>query len=196
MCRIGSGRRVLPSRRPLHWKRCWWLVYDWRRDFVLSPVTTGTKKPPLPFYLTRKILGFVRRHGISEGSPGVVSDTVRKLQRCGNKGHVLVLSGRVGVLCHYTSLQTRADVSNLKSDHLTKFMWSWCRLIWGKRDFTGFSERSFCLLMSFKSFNVEGSYFNPPRIQMQNKFFKNFTDCQQILNIFLFFEHFSGKKLL
>lgn len=156
----------------------------------------GQRNPICLFIWQVKILGFVRRHGISEGSPGVVSDTVRKLQRCGNKGHVLVLSGRVGVLCHYTSLQTRADVSNLKSDHLTKLMWSWCRLIWGKRDLTGFSERSFCLLMSFRSFNVEGSYFNLPRIQMQNKFFKNFTDLSTNIQYYLFFEHFSGKKLL
>lgn len=52
-----------------------------------------------------------RCHGVPEGSPGVVSNTVRELQRCGRKGHVNVLPGRLGVLCHHTPLQTGAHVS-------------------------------------------------------------------------------------
>lgn len=55
-------------------------------------------------------------HGVSEGSSGVVSDTVRELQRCEHKGHVIVLSGRLGVLCHHTSLQTGANVSKRPSN--------------------------------------------------------------------------------
>lgn len=55
-----------------------------------------------------------KRHydGIFEGSPGVVPNTMWRLQRCAHKGHVDVLPGRFGVLCHNPSFQTRAHVSN------------------------------------------------------------------------------------
>lgn len=69
--------------------------------------------------ISSRISMVVRRcHGVSEGSSGVVSDTVRELQRCEYKGHVIVLSGRLGVLCHHTSLQTGANVSNRPSNEI------------------------------------------------------------------------------
>lgn len=80
-----------------------------KKRLCIVSCLTGDKKHR--FYLTG-LLVWRRYDGISEGSPGVVSDTVWKLRRCGDKGHVNVLSGRFGILCHNTSLQTGFNVSS------------------------------------------------------------------------------------
>lgn len=64
-------------------------------------------------YIGRLHQRIIFNDGVVEGVTRMVSDTVRKLYRCGNKEYVSVIQRWFGFLCYNPQTQTGPDVSNV-----------------------------------------------------------------------------------